>query len=346
MVKCVKVRKKKGQKIIEFLKKNNTFNDSRIVGRTKKYLFIPVTENVNEHKLIEKFNADIVDKDLEKSKRPCPQDLKDELRGVIPESKIKEVRRSYDVIGDIAILEIPKELKKLEKSIAWTLYRKHSNINTVAKKASKFSGKFRVRKIKPICGEEKTTTIHKESGVKLKLDLNEVYFSPRLGGERLRIARKVEPGEKVLVMFSGVAPYPLVIEKNQPEVEVVYGVELNPKAYRFARKNVMLNRSKKVIPILGDVKKVIPKFKNKFDRIIMVLPKQAHLFLEEAFQVSKKGTIIHLYQFYDEEKIPEGVKEEVKDRVKEFREVEILNVEKCGSYSPGVFRVCVDIKVL
>ncbi|MGE0793582.1 MAG: hypothetical protein AB7V77_05385, partial [Candidatus Woesearchaeota archaeon] len=46
----------------------------------------------------------------------------------------------------------------------------------------------------------------------------------------------------------------------------------------------------------------------KFDRIVMPLPKTAEEFLDIALKASKKGTMIHLYGFYDEDKFEEAKK--------------------------------------
>lgn len=345
MVKCLKIKKNYGQKAISLVKEKNWLNSSKILGKTGTYILIPLNNNARK-KDLEKLGGEIVDRELKDVKRPYPSDLKEELKEIIPQEKLSKVNKSYDLIGDIAILEIPKELEKLEKSIAWTLYRKHKNIRSVAKKTSKFSGKFRIRNIKTLCGEKRTSTIYKEAGVKLKLDINKTYFSPRLSAERIRIANLVNPNEKVLVMFSGIAPYPLIIEKTQPKVNKIYGIEINPDAYKYSLENIRLNKSKKVVSILGDAKEVVKNFETKFDRIIMILPKKSYEFLEEAFKVSKKGTIIHIYSFYDEKDIPKKVKKDISKLTKDFSKVKINNVEKCGSYSPGKFRVCADVTLL
>ncbi|UCD04391.1 MAG: hypothetical protein JSW73_02020 [Candidatus Woesearchaeota archaeon] len=238
MVVCLKINKKYGQKAKDFLRDKNWLDSSIKIGRTSNYLLLPLSKNAKKTDILNNFKGEIIERFLSKSKKTYAGTLKEELKGIIPDSKLEEANRSYDLIGDIAVLDIPTGLEKLEKSIAWTLYRTHPNIKSVAKKHSNFSGKFRIRKIKNICGENRSATIHKESGVKLKLDLNEVYFSPRLGTERLRIAKQVKPNERVLVMFSGVSPYPLVIEKKQPEVDKIYAIEINIKAHNFALGNI------------------------------------------------------------------------------------------------------------
>ena len=139
-------------------------------------------------------------------------------------------------------------------------------------KAKKYSGRLRTPKITIIAGEKTKETVHKENNIFLKLNVETCYFSARSSNERLRIARLVKPGESVLVLFSGVAPFVCVIAKNTQAKEV-HGIELNKKAHRYAQGNVVLNKFTNVQLLQGDVKKIVPTLKKKFDRIIMPLPK-------------------------------------------------------------------------
>ena len=110
----------------------------------------------------------------------------------------------------------------------------------------------------------------------------------------------VKPGEEVMVMFSGAAPYPLVIARNS-KAKHVYGIELNPLAHNFALENVQLNGLQDRVTILhGDVRHKIPSIKRKFERIVMPLPKTGEQFLDLVLaQDPEKGTI-HLYAFLEE----------------------------------------------
>ena len=58
--------------------------------------------------------------------------LKEQFKD-IGEKDLKLLRNSYDVVGDIAILEIDPKLKKYEKKIANEVL-KFKNVNTVVKK--------------------------------------------------------------------------------------------------------------------------------------------------------------------------------------------------------------------
>ena len=83
--------------------------------------------------------------------------------------------------------------------------------------------------------------------------------------------------------------------------------------------------------------------KEKFDRILMPLPKSAEDFLDNAKKLLKKNGTIHFYDFLSEKDIPKRSIETIKQHIKRFK---VLEVAKCGQYGPGKLRVCLDIKIL
>ena len=268
------------------------------------------------------------------------------LKNKLTEKQLSLLPSSYDMIGDILIFsDISKELLKKEKIIGEALLTLHKNINVIIKKTKKFSGKYRLPKLKVIAGEDRKETIHKENSVKLKLNVEKVYFSPRLSTERKRINLLVKPNESVLVMFSGCGVYPVNISKNTQAKEI-YGIEINPIAHRYAVENLKLNRANNVKLSLGDVKKKIPKLNKKFDRILMPLPKDAGDFLKSAFAVTKKRAIIHFYTFGQEKEF-ENIKKKLIDKCEKLgKKIKILNLVRCGQYSPYTYRICIDFRIL
>jgi tRNA (guanine37-N1)-methyltransferase len=168
--------------------------------------------------------------------------LKDALKGKLTEEEFNHLKTSFDSVGDIAILEIDDEIKSKEKLIAETLLKLQKNIKVVCKKEGIHEGQFRTQKLKVLAGENRKETICKENGIQLKLDVENVYFSPRLSTERARIASLVKPKEEILCMFSGCGPYPVVILKNQQDVKIT-SIELNPTGVKYQRENIILNKS-------------------------------------------------------------------------------------------------------
>lgn len=267
--------------------------------------------------------------------------LKQLLKKKLTKKQLALTPSSFDIVGDIAVFsEFPKELRSKEKVIANALMKLNKNIKTVAKKTEKHSGRYRLKKVKIIAGKKTKETIHKENNIKLKLNIETCYFSPRLSGERLRIARLIKPNEKVLVMFSGVAPYPILISKISLAKEV-YGIEINPQAHKYAQENLKLNKVTNVILYKGDVRKVLPKLKKKFDRIVMPLPKTAHTFLDLTIKYLNKNGTIHFYDFSNEEEFPNSSI----NKIKKYCKPRILKKIKCGKYAPGIYRVCMDFKL-
>lgn len=272
--------------------------------------------------------------------------LKEALAGKLTQKELACLRGAFDTVGSIAIIEIPRELVKKQKIIAQTLLKLHKNIRTVAKKAGKHEGIYRRQKIQILAGEKNKITEHTESGVKMRLDVEKCYFSPRLGSERLRIAKLVKPNESVLVMFSGIAPYPLVIAKHSKAKEIV-GIELNPVAHNYAEQNVVLNKLCNRIKLYkGDARKIVPKLGQKFDRIVMPLPKTGKTFLPTAFKAAKKGTTIHFYDFEKEGEFELAAQKVLDACKKAGKKCKIINIVKAGQHAPRTFRICVDFKIL
>ena len=263
--------------------------------------------------------------------------LKEILKG-----KIKELEKApsgFDVVGNIAIVEIKPEIEKYEKEIAKAIIALNKNIKTVAKKISRRYGKFRLQKLKIIFGSRRYETVHTENRVKVKLDIAKCYFSPRLANERLRIARQVKVGERVLVMFSGVGIYPLVIAKNSEAKEIV-GIELNKIAHRYAVENVSINKlGDKIKLFLGDVAKVVPKL-NKFDRLVVPLPFGAESYLNTILRAAKNGTIVHYYAITSD---PNKVWKTIEDFFNKNKiKSKLIRTINLGSYAPGIGKYCFD----
>ena len=106
-------------------------------------------------------------------------------------------------------------------------------------------------------------------------------------------------------MFSGIAPLPVILAKNT-KAKKITAVEINPKAHKYALENIKLNKITNVDLINSDINKV--KLKQKFDRILMPLPKSGEEFLPLALKLTKKGTIINYYNFLSEDQFKEEKK--------------------------------------
>lgn len=257
------------------------------------------------------------------------------------------IPKSYDVLGNIAILKFDKKEKKQSKiKTAKELLKQHRSITTVLEKYGKISGRLRKVKTKYLTGVKTKVATYRENGCIFKFDVDKTYFSPRLSNERNEIAKQVKNNEKVLVLFAGVAPFSIVIAKIAKPKEV-YSIEINREASKYAFENVKLNKLGNVRTIQGDVKKIIPKLfneGNKFDRIVMARPQLKDTFLKDSLKVVKKGGIINYYGFGKDQKLV--LKEIERDCKKAKKQIKIINVKKAGDIAPYKFRWRVDLRIL
>jgi tRNA (guanine37-N1)-methyltransferase len=245
-------------------------------------------------------------------------DLRLLLAATLQSSELNLVSKSYDIIGDIAIIRVPELIKPKSQVVADAVMNAHSNVKTVLRQTGAVSGDFRLRRLEWLAGEKKTTAMHREFGCLFEVDLKRCYFSPRLSFERKRIAHLVQPGETVINMFAGVGCYSIVMAKHS-YAETVYSIDFNAFAFEFMRKNVRLNRAQnKVIPVLGDAAEIVKKrFRGIADRVLMPLPEKAYEYLDYALLALKpSGGWVHYYAFVHAGK-GENPVEEVRNKVVE-----------------------------
>ncbi len=260
------------------------------------------------------------------------------LNDKIPEKQLEDIRKSFDIIGDIVILEIPPELEDKKKIIGEAVL-KFTKRKGIYYKKSKVQGVMRTRELEFIAGVDNLETIHKEYGIRFKLNPSTVYFSPRLATERERVVEEVKENEVIIDFFAGIGSFPISIAHKKKAK--IYSVDINPEAYKYVNENIKLNKLVgDVIPIQGDINDVIVDLP-KSDRIIMNLPGTAKEFLPLAINHLKNGGILNYYEFASDY-------DTVINRVKKIahpRKTEVLNIRKVKSQSPGVWHIALDIKI-
>jgi tRNA (guanine37-N1)-methyltransferase len=283
----------------------------------------------------------------ERSQRP--RTLTEALEGDLPPYLLAAVPKSFDIIGHIAVIEVPGELASFEELIGKSLLEICPSVRTVMAKAGAFSSDYRTRELRLIAGEDNSITHYKEHGCIFELDVRTVFFSPRLGQERLRVASQVQPGETVVDMFAGVGPYSILMAKKQ-SLSTVYAVDSNPSAFKFLVSNILINRVlSNVRPMMGDVREVVKSNLSKVaDRLIMNLPGKAADFVDVACSsLNKRGGVIHFYSFESAENPYEVASEKLRGRIEASgRELKsILATRIVKEIAPYRFQVAVDARV-
>jgi tRNA (guanine37-N1)-methyltransferase len=327
---------KNAQKVKQFLVKKKLLSQNFLPVKELDGIYFPLSKNAKVP------GAKVTNVKITFKEKPGVLTIEKLLEKNLTKNQLNLIPKSQEIVGDILILEIPQKLEGKEKIIAEAYLNLLPSIKTVVKKSKEHSGIYRTRGVKILAGKKTKETVHYENGVRIKLHLEKTYFSARSGSERLRIANQVKKGENVLVMFSGAAPYPLVIAKNSPASKI-FGIEMNPLAHEFAVDNLELNKVQNVIINRGDVRLILPKLRRKFDRIVMPLPKSSEEFLALSLTKIKSPGIINLYTFLNEKEINTYTKKIRKICKDGGKIVKSIKHVKCGSFSPGVFRICFDL---
>lgn len=271
--------------------------------------------------------------------------LKDLLRDKLSNTELNQLVQGFDLVGDMAITIIPPALSHREGLIGDTILASNKRIKVVAKRDGVYQGEYRTIPLTIVAGEQRKETLHCEYGVRLLVNPELVYFSVRSGSERKRVADLVRPDEDVLVMFSGVAPYPLMINKFSKAASIV-GIELNPQAHDYGLTNQKLNKAEERVKLMcGNVDDVVPRLIGSFHRIVMPLPTGAIDFLPLALKSLLPRGTIHCYDFQP----LDGYGTSLNAILKMCRAAgrEVLHTEHaiCGHTSPGIKRICHDILV-
>lgn len=336
---AVKVEKTKAECVRQQLLAKQALAPGLKPTRDAEFVYFPVSKRVALRWHVEFVQKTFVVEGKVRS-------LKELLAGKLSEKELEKLTRSFDVVGDIAVIQIPRELSRKAKLIARALLESNDRIATVLVKKGGRKGVYRVLQLAWAAGKKNFSTIHKEYGCLYKVDLQKDYFSPRLSTERARISAQVRPGELVLVLFAGVGPYAVLIAKRVPNARVI-AVELNPHAARLLGENISMNGVTNVQAICGDARDALKKFSKQFDRVVMPLPKSAAGFLPLVMKNATKGCVVHYYAFTRAQNAFQKVLEELlEESRKQGVKIAVLSKRVVVESAPGEVEVAVDFMIV
>ncbi len=370
-IQYLRIKKENGQVLIRLIK--SEFKNKSIIDKKKKvlheeqFILFPLIENKdlidNLITIIEKkIKFDLVHKKGIFNQKFKYKSLKEALKNNIPKKFINFIPKSYDIIGNIAIIEFDKfktheneEQYFLKKKIAKTIIKVNKKINSVYEKKSEISGKYRLRKLDLLYGNDISETIYKENHCSFNLDIKHTFFTPRLVYERRRIASSnIKKNEIIIDLFAGVGPFSIQIAKDH-DVKI-YSFDINPYAYYYLKENIKLNKLKGKINaynldikiLLNSSNELGKSLKNNADRIIMNLPERSIKFIDIAcFLIKKSGGILHFYQFCEKPNPIEKALEDLTHHINYYnwKVQEILNSKIVKAYSPKSDMVVLDLVI-
>ncbi len=276
-------------------------------------------------------------------------DLKSILRNSLNADELDLVIKSYDIIGDLGVIQIPEALSEHKRTIAEAVMQQHKHVKAVWRQSSPIRGPHRVRNLEWVGGEKLSQTVHRENGYTLKVDVQKCYFSPRLGAERMRIAGLVGDSEYVVNMFAGVGSYSIAIGKYSGAHKTV-SIDINPVAVYYMKENILLNRLVgRIAPICGDARTTIAdQLRNSADRVLMPLPHEAFKYLDSAVAALRSPAgWIHYYEFAHARKNEDpvnAVKRKIVDCLEDFPvKVVEVNGRIVRQTGPNWYQIALDI---
>ncbi|MFX1393090.1 MAG: class I SAM-dependent methyltransferase family protein [Promethearchaeota archaeon] len=370
-IKYLKTKMDNGQRFIKLISKN--FKNHELLDkkfkilRENNYIFFPLIEN---DYLIDKltesigkdFDFQIISKGSVSNPKYMFNSLQEVLKNKIPENYFDLIPKSYDILGEIAIIELDKfssheekEIELIKRKIAEAIIITNKKVKTIYEKTSEIKGPYRLRELALLYGEDTSETIHKENKCSFKLDVKLTFFTPRLVYERKRIVSSdIKRNEIIVDLFAGVGPFSIQIAKKHDAI--IHSFDINPDAYNYIIENIKLNKIKdKVIPHNLDIKNLlIPSnrlglsLKGKVDRIIMNLPEKSLEYTDVVcFLMKKTGGMLHNYQFGEKPNQIENALANLKLKLNQFNwfvEKE-LNAKIVKSYSPKSDLIVLDLYI-
>ncbi len=328
-MKAVRVKKELAEEIRKRLERNGFKDRRRRIRFESGYVIIPVVDEFNlkspHYEIVEDTNPIF-------RERKNFREIVTQIAGFYPRYA------DLKVFGDVGLMKLPDSVMHHKKRIAERVAENY-RLSSVWLDMGKH-GMKRMPRMEPLVGSKSLVEV-KENGCIFRFDITEVMFSQGNQYEKMRTAKLVEDGERVVDMFAGIGYFTIPVMKHS-NARKCLAIELNHKSYRFLLENLKLNGIKKVIPILGDSMHVTPE--SCAERVIM-----GHIrcenFIKTAIDAIDGEGWIHYH-----EAVPVKVIHRPVERIR--REAESLNarvaevsLRKVKNYSPNVYHVVVDARI-
>ena len=260
----------------------------------------------------------------------------------LSESGATAVQTGIDVIGDLAIVKFSRVPLPVRERVGEKILQDMSNVKGVFEQEGGIEGEYRLRKLRHLAGEKRTTTLHKENGCRFLVDIAKVYYSPRLSTERLAVSTMVREGERVLNMFAGVGPFSITIARRRRAS--VTSCESNTDAYRLHLENNLMNKvAERITTINTDAATLPEKVEGRFDRILMPHPSKADRYIDAALGLVADGGIIHYYRHLSAEDFEEA-KSAILHELREVQGLTSAKVRKVREVGPRWLELVADIQ--
>lgn len=322
-VSCVRVVREEGEATRRALAEHGVLDYAHEIETENGWLFIPVTSTTNlpdQYEIEERAVS-------KRSQQTTPADH-------------VSFTPTYERLGDIVLVEEADDDRATELTNA--ILESDLPVESIARKASHIHGETRIRDWELLYGEQ-TETVHREYGFSYLLDIQEVYFTPRLATERRRVIEQTEATDTVFDMFAGVGPFAIPMASRGASV---VATDINKTAIDYLRENARNNNvSDAITAIAGDVRDQTTDYGGWASRIVMNLPHSAHDFLPTAVHLAGDECTIHYYDIQPEDDPFAPGETVIRQAASPEYAVSVENRRIVRSYSPHEVNVCLDVNI-
>ena len=164
-------------------------------------------------------------------------------------------------IGDIAIIDFSRIEKTKHREIA-KIYAEELNVKTIIQR-NKITGELREPKnVELLYGDETVTEIT-EYGIKYKLDLAEIMWSPGNTGWRSALSGPKEVADfytfndpdTIIDYFAGIGYFSIQMARGYPNSKVI-AIDKNPNSIKYLKKNIEANQIDNIEVINDDCRNI------------------------------------------------------------------------------------------
>lgn len=271
--------------------------------------------------------------------------ITDRLSSDLPVGLLQKLPDKWEKIGSVVILRLPEGLLKYQQMIG-KVYAEVLECRSALHDRGGISGVYREPQVEVIFGSLDTETIHRENGIRYKLDPQKIMFSSGNLKERHRMATISQTNEIVVDLFAGIGYFTLPLAVHS-KPERIIACEINPVAFGYLCENVVLNHVSGIVePLFGDNRLVAPK--DCADRVILGYLHHPEVFMPVALSCLRNQIgILHYHACVPFELIPQQPLAQIENvAMRCHRSVKLVHTELVKSYAPGIHHVVLDVRIV
>ena len=239
--------------------------------------------------------------------------------------------RAFDVVGDIVLIRIPPDVTSRATEIGEALLRFVPGARIVGWDRG-VQGSARRRQVQRIAGAGGWSTIHRENGLPIQVDVERAYFSPRLAREHARVAAEIRAADRVYDLCCGVGPFSLHVARDGRAREIV-AVDSNPDAIELLRRSlVRLPGGDRVRAIEATIESFLPG-RPPFEAVILNLPHEGIKYVTSVATAVAPGGRFFYYEIVPRSEF-EGRAEAVVSRLSPTGRWHVADRHVVHPYSP------------